>query len=143
MDNITSLDEKLVDLEGLQVLADTQFKASISAKKSIAALEKENRQLKEIIAAFQMAAQRSQEPEVIIKSNEQLICEMEIEKLRITSIERSLTLEETKRLDLLIKNLYLCKGAQKEINADFRNAIDIISEETLMAIAMSPPREIS
>src|ERR1700733_5898776 len=59
--------------------------------------------------------------EEIEKKTEKLICETEIERLQQTSSNRSLTLEETKRLDLLVKNLLLCKGAYKDIKPDYRS----------------------
>lgn len=52
--------------------------------------------------------------EVIPRTEEQDICMREIQKLNEASSHRALTLEETKRLDILVKNLYL----SKEKNAD-------------------------
>jgi hypothetical protein len=71
------------------------------------------------------------------KTTEQIICEMEIEKLKLSSVLRSLTLEETKRLDLLVKNLILSKEANKTIKKDNGPSITI-SEAALIAIASIP-----
>lgn len=71
------------------------------------------------------------------KNSTQIICELEIEKLKQTTTLRSLTLEETKRFDILVKNLLLSDEANKEVKKDSGPAITI-TEAALIAIASIP-----
>jgi len=71
-------------------------------------------------------------------STEQLICEIQIKKFERAALDRELTLEETKRLDLLIKNLHLVKAENKKsIPSEFQKLADI-SEAELILIASKP-----
>lgn len=135
MENITTLTNKFSDFVELQTFADQQYKALLKAKSKIELQQQEIEHLKLILLSAQLAPS---EPELIIKSNEQTICEIEIERLRSTTLERSLTLEETKKLDLLVKNLMLCKGTYKDISVDFKKLPKDISQDTLLAIASLP-----
>jgi len=75
------------------------------------------------------------------KSTAEIICELEIEKLKTTATMRSLTLEETKRLDLLVKNLLLAKEANKSNKKENSGPSITISEAALIAIASIPEAE--
>lgn len=77
-------------------------------------------------------------PEEKVKTPEQIICELEIEKLRNSSLSRSLTLEETKRFDLLVKNLLLSREAQRNEKKEPVGPAITISEIDLINIARLP-----
>ena len=77
-------------------------------------------------------------PLTVEKTTEQIICELEIEKLKTSSTMRALTLEETKRLDLLVKNLILSKEANKNNKKESSGPSITISEAALIAIASVP-----
>lgn len=70
---------------------------------------------------------------------EEMICVEQIEILKKTSKNRELTLDEVKRLDLLIKNLRLIKEQSTENVATpkYRE----VTEADLVAIASSTPSE--
>lgn len=70
----------------------------------------------------------------IIKSAEELLIEKQIAILH-KSGERELTLEETKKLDLLIKNKKIYKDQAKIIDGDAKRPTTGLSRETLIAIA--------
>ena len=65
--------------------------------------------------------------------NPMLTCEIEISKLHKVTIERELTFEETKKLDLLIKNLVLLRS-KKEAEPP---AATKMSTEDLLKLAMT------
>jgi hypothetical protein len=73
----------------------------------VAYLEEENKKLKEQILALTKLIPKHQ----FEVSDEQSICEMEIKRLHDIAVTRALNLEETKKLDLYVKNLKL---VQKE-----------------------------
>ncbi|MDW8347318.1 MAG: hypothetical protein RML94_10205 [Bacteroidia bacterium] len=65
-------------------------------------------------------------------SSEELICMEQIEQLKFASSKRELTLEEVKKLDLLVKNLRLIREQSTQV-------IDLttegVSEDELIRIA--------
>lgn len=74
--------------------------------------------------------------EVVVVPVEQQIYEMEMNKLHKSSTERSLTLEETKRFDLLVKNYYLSRNNnEKDIEADYKKLPPGISITQLASLA--------
>lgn len=138
LDNIITLAGKFKSHLELQSYCDSQFLVIQKSSMRIRQLEEEIVHLKELVASTQPLLSREVVPQLIIKSSEQVICEMEIEKLREASMKRSLTLEETKRFDLLVKNLLLAKESQKEIKPDYKHIPDGYSEATLVALATIP-----
>lgn len=93
-------------------------------------LEKENKQLKQQLETLKLQLT----PEAL--SAEELICVEQINILQNRSSQRELSLEEIKKLDLLVKNLRLIKeplkdGALKDVTGKF-------SEADLVAIASQP-----
>lgn len=65
-------------------------------------------------------------------SNEELVCIEQIRLMKLASDLRELSLDEVKRLDLLVKNLKMLKDSRsKDKDIDF----DSITEEELVAIA--------
>jgi len=68
-----------------------------------------------------------------IITNEELICTEQIAALRTRSANRELSLDEVKRLDILIKNLRLIKNQSTDATdqKDYRN----VKEADLVAIA--------
>jgi len=136
MDDIFSLSRKFENFEELKKYSDKQYSALVKAHDTITRLQEEIKHLQGLIAATQPLIGEN-ETTVVVKSSEQTICEMEIEKLKATSMNRSLTLEETKRLDLLVKNLLLCKGQYKDIEPPYKKQ-QPLSAEKLLEIASAP-----
>lgn len=117
------------------------FKSTALLEKSILELKKENRALKQTVSKLLSEIDRVQniDRSTIVKldlSPEQEILEMQIMRLQTVSRERSLTLEETKMLDLHIKNKRLLED-KSTINADYKTLPSDITEEELMRIAES------
>lgn len=67
-------------------------------------------------------------------SSEELICMEQIDILRSKSSSRELSLDEVKRLDLLVKNLRLIREESTEVINTTGYSTDV-SEDTLVAIA--------
>lgn len=134
MDNILTLAGKFKTHVELQEYCDAQFIALERSQKRIATLEAEVAHLKELLGS---TTQFFDEPKVekIVVSPEQAICEIQIKKLQQQALIRELTLEETKRLDLLVKNLYLAKGQATAVIADARALPDNMSEAELVQLA--------
>lgn len=93
---------------------------AISKKFSKDALKNENAQLSE---ALEIAKKRIVELEVQlalapspnkVKSSEEMICELEIEKIKLIAQQRPLNVAETKQFDIYVKALYLIRGKNPE-----------------------------
>lgn len=109
--------------------AKKQFLTILHAHKRIEALELENEQLKGELELVKTNV------EVLAKTNEQNICELEIKRLRDIAINTALSFEDTKRLEILIKSLYLIKGKPKsDLNGESKK-IDDFSESELIRLA--------
>lgn len=97
------MDNKIED--GLNEYALAQYNTLVIANKRIAELEAENNFLKNELSLY-----KDNKTEIIIKSAEEQVCELEIMRLRNIAQNGPLDLEETKQFDLYVKNLYLAKG---------------------------------
>lgn len=103
-----------------------EFKAEL-----ITNLERENTALKKQVQ--ELKHQLAQQSLGHLTTPEELVCIEQIEVLRNRSAQRELSLEEVKKLDLLIKNLRLIKEQSTEnvATAGWRD----VSEDALVAIA--------
>lgn len=70
---------------------------------------------------------------VVIAGPEEEILEAQIRHLRNVAVERLLTLDETRQLDLLIKNLLLLRGDPTTIHGESKPA-DGVSDADLVNI---------
>lgn len=80
---------------------------------------------------------RNQSSLITELSPEEKICIEQIDRLERQSSERQLTLEEVKRLDLLVKNLKLIREESTIVVNNKRN--ENVKEADLVAIAQSEP----
>lgn len=129
MDNITTIFGKFSSVLELKEYADKQFVAFKQAVERVQQLEKEVDHLKGLLA--------NKTPILGVVSSEIAICDMQINFLKQESMNRPLTLEETKRLDLLVKNKILyteheqAKYKPKEDDGD-------VDMATLLTIVSNP-----
>lgn len=126
-DTILTLAEKFGSTVELQLYCDTQYKTILSLNEQILTLKGEIAHMKELLHS---------KVERLEVSPEQAICEIQIRRLLESTSMRELTLEETKRLDLLVKNLYLAKGQNAALVADFTKSP--LSEEALLLLVEAP-----
>jgi hypothetical protein len=110
-------------------MADNPLSMSLKARVKI--LEQENTELKRHI---QSLSKLIPDDKFIDVSDEQFICEMEIRRLRDIALSRPLNLEETKKLDILMKNLKDVRNEKKEQVIEVKKNMDI-SLDQLMSIA--------
>ena len=129
LDNITSLAGKFATAVEASVYIDKQNLLLMQARDHILFLESEVKRLQNILNSV---------PSLLPKTNEELICEAEISKLMHISSQRNLTLEETKKLDLFVKNLYLAKDSKKDIKPDYKTLPQGFTEANLVEIASQP-----
>lgn len=108
--------------------------SEISESVVVSRLETENAMLKEKIAMLEKSLSEQSASKILglDVAPEELICLEQIKLIENTSRSRELTLDEVKKLDLLIKNLRLIKNQSTEnLNPSYRD----VSEAELVAIA--------
>lgn len=105
---------------------ETQKDFTVSLEKENAELKRELEHLKARIVMQQLGHDR-------FPSQEEMICIEQISILKSRSLQRELSLEEVKKLDLLVKNLRLVQEKSTE-NLNQASPRDV-SEDFLVAIA--------
>lgn len=122
--------EKFKSQKELKEYARAQFITLLQVNKRIAELEAENARLKQQLADQPAASA------LLPKTSEEDICAIELRRLLEQAKDRALTFEETKRMDLLVKNLYLVKD---KLNAKpSASKSRDIDEATLVMLASLP-----
>ena len=121
-----SLDlESYKSIDDLKILATKQHTLLLQLKNEIMSLKDMNNDLK---AQLLHTGKSS-----LLVSDEETICEMELGRLRDTSLQRTLTLEETKKFDILTKTLNNIK-ATKANQDDGKN--EAVPVEKLLEIVV-------
>lgn len=108
--------------------SEAQFKTILNLQKEIEKLQSENRNLKLIL--------EQNTPSIIPDlglgiSNEQLICETQLQFLKEQAITRQLTMEEARKVELFSNVLEKVKGKKVDDNGA---SVHKLSEEELLKI---------
>lgn len=124
---------------------DKNFKSTAALEMEVTKLRQENKALNKTIDKLMNEldkARNVQRPKAvkIELTPEQRILEMQIMRLEALSQERALTLDETRMLDIHIKNKRLLDD-KSTINAEYKNLLNDIPEDELLRIAESVEKE--
>ena len=117
------------------------FKSTAALEIAVAELKKENTALRETVTKLLSEIDRLNEVDKksLIKLDltpEQEIVELQIGRLQAISRERILTLDETRTLDLHIKNKNaLDKKASKDVTPEYTDLTDTTSVDKLLRLA--------
>ncbi len=115
VEDISNIAGKFKKVSELKAYSDDLFKKLKAAVEKLQEQEKEIAHLKELLTynakSNLIASPHSIPPEL-------LLCEMEILRLQKTAEERSLSLEETKRFDMLVGNMHDIKKEMRESAKD-------------------------
>lgn len=121
------------DFNQLQEFAQAQQTTIISLSKKIQKLEDERDHLKKLLES---TVPLFNEPGKVIASGklltsaEEAICVMQLDRLRDISLERELTLEETRRVEIFSKVLASVKSKPKDSDSKAKE----MSNEELLAL---------
>lgn len=133
MSNILDINElrkqfgEKISLEQWQNFSEAQNALIIKLKKEVEIYKQKNAQLEHLVL--------NKHPHLLAElTPEEIICLQQIRKLENSSNQRELTLEEVKRLDLLVKNLKLIR---EESTIVVNNRTDNLKESDLVAIIRS------
>jgi hypothetical protein len=132
LETVETLAGQFADLNQLLEYTDAQSKLIENLKHECKRLNGEVAKLKE---AFLSSKSLSEIPRSkIVVSPEQIICETQIQLLQGVSLSRAMTLEETKRLEILVKSLYLIKERTSGSTEDDLANLPVSSLERLAAL---------
>lgn len=142
MSNVITIDTLAGQFESyseLQKYCDNQYKTLQIIQKENTALKKEIEHLKDLLSST--TTLMSSSVESFQPTNEELICEIQLTKLKDKAFQRELTLEETKRLEILVKSLHAIKEkSPSSIPTEWKNIQDKDNIEKLSLIANLPDK---
>lgn len=107
-DNIISVDkliEKFKSEAELKTYCNIQFKTITKLNKSIQEKDEEITHLKELLAKSVPLLDKSPEGIITESTDEEQICRTQLRRLRDQSMNRELTLEESKKAEIFVKIL--------------------------------------
>lgn len=133
MADIITLSGKYKTTKDLILYCDAQYVALNGSIEKIKKLEDEVKHLQELLASTTPLIGDSK-VEILLKSPELTICEIQIELLQNRAMQKELSLEEVKTLDLLIKNKRLLSGDPSMIESDKKKTKPLTKQE-LVAVA--------
>ncbi len=133
MGNLIDL-TKYSTMEELKRYTEAQYFALESAASKIKSLEDEVKHLQELLSVMTPSLDDHQ-VERVIKSPELCIVEAQISLMTQRALSLPLTLEDTKQLDLLIKNKRLLSGESTTIDGAKKPQKKQISDADLIKIA--------
>lgn len=135
MSDIIEMFDKLKSTIELKEYATTLFQGLKRSTELLQQKEDEIKHLKELLAkSIPLIGSDNHSTIKIIKTTEEIIIEAEIEKLREVSQQRPLNLNETKQLDIYIKNLRLLQN-KGDIDSESSKNKDKYSDAKLLEYA--------
>ena len=134
------MSSEIIDIKELKKQADAKSlqEFAVSQQHLIDKLTYENKRLQEKLSHLEQVLQQLQMVEGAVQriTPEELICIEQINILHNRSSQRELTLDEVKRLDLLIKNLRLIREVSTQV-IDSVGHRDV-KDEDLVRLAAAP-----
>jgi hypothetical protein len=108
-DDIDKMIEQYKDVTSLQKYANAQYKTILSLTRKIKLLEQENIELKDLLEKTTPVLEEDKKNFLIYQDNgesdEEIISRVQLARLKEISLDRELTLEETKRVEIFNKIL--------------------------------------
>ncbi len=127
--DISNIAGKFKNRAELQLFTDKLILDLKSSVERLKQLQAENQHLKQLLLDGFSNVKKIEVP------LEQATIEIELQRLHNTSIERALNFEETKRLDILVKNLHQIKERAAESIPTVKRPTVVYSEAELLQIA--------
>lgn len=119
MDSMDKMLEQFKDVASLQKYAEAQYKTILSLSRKVKVLEEENVELKDLLEKSTPLLQEEKQNfiayQVEASSDEEMIAKVQLARMKEISMDRELTLEETKRVEIFTKIL-LSKGSSSSIS---------------------------
>jgi len=118
MDSIDKMLEQIKDFASLQKYAEAQYKTILSLSRRVKVLEEENVELKDLLEKSTPVLNEEKKNfvayQVEASSDEEMIAKVQLARMKEISMDRELTLEEAKRVEIFTKILNT-KGSSSPI----------------------------
>jgi hypothetical protein len=118
MDSLDKMLEQIKDFASLQKYAEAQYKTILSLSRKVKVLEEENVELKDLLEKSTPVLNEEKKNfiayQVEASSDEEMIAKVQLARMREISMDRELTLEEAKRVEIFTKILNT-KGSSSSI----------------------------
>lgn len=119
MDKMDKMLEQFKDFASLQKYAEAQYKTILSLSKKVKTLEEENVELKDLLEKSTPLLDEEKKNfvayQVEASSDEEMIAKVQLARIKEISMDRELTLEEAKRVEIFTKIL-TNKGSNSSIS---------------------------
>lgn len=119
MDKMDKMLEQFKDFASLQKYAEAQYKTILSLSKKVKTLEEENVELKDLLEKSTPLLNEEKKNfiayQVEASSDEEIIAKVQLARIKEISMDRELTLEEAKRVEIFTKIL-TTKGTNSSIS---------------------------
>lgn len=120
--SLNSMFEETKELSDLRAFSEAQQRTIIQLTKKIKQLEEEKDHLKGLLETTAPVIQTSENNSIItekfLTSDQETICRTQLMKLREIALDREMTLEETKKVEIFSKILTALENAPKTIKID-------------------------
>jgi hypothetical protein len=118
MDSMDKMLEQIKDFASLQKYAEAQYKTILSLSRKVKVLEEENIELKDLLEKSTPVLNEEKKNfiayQVEASSDEEMIARVQLARMKEISMDRELTLEEAKRVEIFTKILNT-KGSSSSI----------------------------
>ena len=118
MDSMDKMLEQFKDMSSLQKYAEAQYKTILSLSRRVKVLEEENVELKDLLEKSTPLVNEDKKNfvtyQVEASSDEEMIAKVQLARMKEISMDRELTLEEAKRVEIFTKIL-ANKGSNSSI----------------------------
>ncbi|NBX97362.1 hypothetical protein EBQ81_00655 [bacterium] len=131
--SLNNMFEETKELAEMKAFSEAQQKTIIQLTKKIKQLEEERDHLKKLVESnvplVTTDEKQSYPAEKFLTSDQEAICRTQLLKLREMALDRELTLEETKKVEIFSKILVALENAPKviKVNTDKLNNDDLLS----------------
>jgi len=123
--SINSMFEETKELADIRAFSEAQQKTIIQLTKKVKQLEEERDHLKKLLEStapiIQTANNTLVQTEKFLTSDQEAICRVQLTKLRDIALDRELTLEETKKVEIFSKIITVLENAPKTIKIDTKS----------------------
>jgi hypothetical protein len=117
--------EETKELADIRAFSEAQQKTIIQLTKKVKQLEEERDHLKKLLEStapiIQTANNTLVQTEKFLTSDQEAICRVQLTKLRDIALDRELTLEETKKVEIFSKIITVLENAPKTIKIDTKS----------------------
>lgn len=128
--SLSSMFQETKELSDLQAFCEAQQKTILNLSKKIKSLEEERDHLKKLLDSTTPSLPIEQNKDLIqinppsdkfLTSDQEAICRVQLNKLREIALDRELTLEETKKVEIFSKIITNIENAPKTIKIDAKS----------------------